>query len=44
MACTFQQFIFISLSSGESIEIQYYRSTNIIIIRYHFENLYHITT
>jgi len=43
MACTFLQFIFISPSSTESIKIKFYRSTGIIILMYHFENLYHIT-
>ena len=38
MACTFLQFIFISPSSAESIKIKFYRSTDIIILMYHFEN------
>ena len=42
MACTFLQFIFISPSSAESIKIKFYRCTDIIILMYHFENLYHI--
>ena len=40
MAWTFLQFIFISPSSAESIKIKFYR-TDIIILMYHFENLYH---
>ena len=35
------QFIFISPSSAESIKIKFYRRTDIIILMYHFENLYH---
>ena len=41
MACIFLQFIFMSRSSAECIKLEFCGSTDIIILTYHFENLYH---
>jgi len=37
----FLQFIFITSSSAENIEIEFYCRINVILLMYHFEDFYH---